>query len=233
MPLSLLVLLAAASSALPGFDGSKLRPGESCYAMTTMVDGKPVPAGAVLRRIERAPTAGRKAGSPWTVTIRSRYDAEAIAETLLTLDYRDLRPLTVRDGDVGKPRTELIYGPDRVTGTDYSGDTPQPVDVGIAPPLWDPAGLELLLTALPLAPGLHADIPVFSGTGKPTMVAVDVIGPQAVTTPDGPVQAWVVGKSWADGTPVNYFVATADRRLLGIDVGDVSSRLGGDCSALK
>jgi hypothetical protein len=54
-----------------------------------------------------------------------------------------------------------------------------------------------------------------------------------IETPDGKVPAWRVLKRWADGTPVYYLVAKSDRRLLGMDVVDVHSRIGGDCSPFR
>lgn len=216
MILTLTAAVALVAATIPAFDGSRLRPGDSCYAMTTAGN----PSGAILRRVVRAKG---DASAPWSVTILSRLDGERY-ETRLTLEYADLRPIEVRDhGGLAR------YFATGVIDVNARGNVRT---LTLPQPIWDASGLEILLTALPLADGAHFDVPVYGG-GAPRVTSFEVSGAMLVDTPDGVVEAWRVIKYWSDGTPVIYLVAKSDRRLLGIDVGRVSSRLGGDCSGLE
>ena len=209
--LSLVALLAAAEgrSGLP--DGSKLRPGETCYQTT--ISGKF--SGSILRTVTRT-------DEGWLITVNAGSGSDR-TDQQLTVSYADLRPIRLRtNGQTFKYRPGGVS----ISGTDGSSDRRLP------DPVWEATGLEFLVTTLPLAQGASFDIPTWGG-GDPQTVHLEVPDSAMIDTPEGKVPAWRVLKRWPDGTPVYYLVAKSDRRLLGMDVVEVQSRIGGDCSPFR
>ncbi len=212
MILSLVALLASAHGATNAPDGSKLRPGQTCYQ--TVVDGKV--SGSILRTVTRT-------DEGWLITINSNSGGQRM-DTQLTVSFADMRPIRLRnDGETFR------YRPGGVSITGSGGKVS---DRALPDPIWEGSGLEFLVTTLPLAEGASFDIPTWGG-GDPQTIHFEVPDSAMIETPDGKVPAWRVLKRWADGTPVYYLVAKSDRRLLGMDVVDVHSRIGGDCSPFR
>lgn len=214
-------------SATPGIDGSRLFIGDSCYTVSSSASDASS-AGEVLRRVKRI---GR---DRIRITIVSRFNGGPLLTSTLDLARTDLQPIEVRDKTDGQTRLLVRYGSGTARGSIYREAGPtmtstRPFDR----PAWDDESLEFAVTALPLAAGARFDIPVFHFDREPATARVEVAGSRSVETDGASRDAWAVSVKTRSDMTITFLVGKTDRRLLEIDVGDVRSYLGGDCSELR
>ncbi len=221
--LALLQLLPAA----PAIDGSRLFIGDSCYITSTLAGGSS-PVGEVLRRVERI---GR---DRIRIRIASRFNGGPLLTSTLILTRGDLQPIEARDETDGRTQLLVRYGRGTARGRIYRDAGPtvtatRPFD----PPAWDDESLDFVVAALPLAEGAHFAIPIFHFDRGPATARVDVSGSRSVESGGADRDAWVVTVRTRSDMTITFLVDKADRRLREIDVGDVRSYLGGDCSEVR
>lgn len=224
--LTAIVALFQAVPAAPIIDGTRLFVGDSCYATSASATGVP-PAGEVLRRVART---GR---DRLTITIVSRFNGGPLLSSTLEVALADLRPIETRERTDGRTDLSVRYGGGTARGKIYQEDGKVVISTRrFDRPAWDDESVEFVLTTLPFAEGAHFDIPVFHFDRGPAVSRVDVLGSRRVDIDGVGRDAWVVAAHTRSDMVITFLIGKADRRLLEIDVGDVRSYLGGDCSEL-
>lgn len=226
---ALSLLLALAAAAVP--DGARLAPDRACYTMTVTRDGKTAEFGRTWQVIEKTTDAGAPA---WRIVVHQvggggRFDMK----DEFVLDAATLRPRHFRNERDGRLHVRLDYRDDRITGERLGADgKSETVAVPLAAPVWEGNLFGVLFAALPLAEGGQYRVPYYQydkGLGEFT---VRVTGTETVTTPDGPVQAWVLDAGADDKQRSEYLVARDAPRELGYRAGGFAQQLGGNCADL-
>ena len=219
------ILMALQAAVSPPIDGRLLPSGDSCYTAST-ADGTPV--GTVLRRVEKS------GADRLTITVVARFNGGPLTRSRLEVTRADLRPLSTREETDGKVSLLVRYRGRKAVGKVYAdGGKAATSTVSLDGAAWDDDILDFLVTTLPLAVGARFDSPVFRFERGPARSGINVTGTRLVRAAGADREAWVVTSSTRSGMVLTFLVATHDRRLLGVDVGDVRSRLGGDCSGLE
>jgi hypothetical protein len=226
MPIfAILALWSDAMAIPPPIDGTRLRIGEVCYEFPGRAGAS---RGQVLRRVERLD------GKRLLLTVASRFDGGPLLTSRMEVAFPSLRPIRTIEESDGRTSLSVRYGHHEAKGvvTDddghrHKGTTPLPE------PVWDEETIEFALTTLPFTEGAQFEIPGFHFGRGPAVVRIGVrrsvaFGDGSLTATD----AWEVQGSTRSGMTITYVVAKADRRLLGIDAGDVRSVAGGNCSGL-
>jgi hypothetical protein len=228
MPILLAVVVAGASVQTPALDGTRLRAGTMCYAITR--DGAAI--GATLQRVRPVVHAGRRA---WDIIIHQRVAQMGFdLRDHFLVDRRTMRPIrleSARGTDRaarGWQRITVNYGANRIRGTRETAAAVTPIDEPLAQPVWDGNLWGLAFAALPLRKGGRYTIPFWQydkGFGRFT---VDVVGSERVNGSD----VWVVEAGDDPARRTRYLIGKRDHRELGYGAGNSGQRAGGDCSGL-
>lgn len=131
-----------------------------------------------------------------------------------------LRPLRHRRRGGPMPMA-LDYVGSRVSGVaSVPGTVAQAVDVDLGEPVFDAASSDLIVRALPLRKGLHADLPTYAPTfaGIRRLVVQDVSEETCRTRSGEERPCWVVTTDYGDD-PTTMKVARDTRALLEVDEG--------------
>ena len=219
--------LLASETAVP--DGTRLVPGEQCFAIehgnerigdTTqsiradVVDGQPV----------------------WHIVIHQTLRNGRFSLRDEFVVARDtLRPLTltsVRGTDSASPtwqRIELRYSPEGVTGTRTTAKETTDIIAPRDSPVWDGNLWGPTFAALPLSAGAEFSLPNWQYDKGAGAFIVRVVGEEIVETPAGPVAAWALDAGTDPAKLVRYHIAKPGGVELGYAGGDMMQRLALDC----
>ena len=221
--LALLQLVPAA----PMVDGQRLFVGDSCY-VTSGSDPSALPAGKVLRRVERI------ARDRLMITVAARFNGGPLMTSRLKVAFPDLHPIETREDTDGRISLVVRYRDGLAGGKIYSEDGDSRASTKmLGGPVWDDETLEFVLTTLPFAQGAHFDLPVFQFDRGPAVSRIDVTGTRTVDIDGASREAWVVSATTRSDMIITFLVGKSDRRLLEVDVGGVRSYLGGNCAELS
>jgi hypothetical protein len=217
LALMLIAAMQMPNAAVP--DGSRLREGSACYALTR--EGKPI--GQTWQRV-RAATDG---GTPvWDIIVHQRVgDGKFDMRDHFVLRRGDLRPLSMDSRRNGVEHVRVRYD-----GATIQVTRPGQADTQMSAPgaIWDGNLWGLTFAALPLAEGQTYALPFFQydkGLGRFTL---KVVGSAKVDGQD----AWLVDADAGDGRIVRYQIGKNPAAELGTETPMFGQRLGGDCSAL-
>lgn len=215
----MLLLALAAQAALPAVDGSRLQPGSVCYAI---VRGETV-MGATLQ-IVKAITAN---GAPaWDVVVHQRVGDKFDLRDHFVLRQKDLGPIAFDSRKSGVEHVRVAYEPGKLVTTRPGA---APVEIPLTGPVWEGNLWGLTFAALPLAEGVHFELPFYQydkGLGR---FSLDVVGSEKV----GERDAWVVETSPGGERKIRYLIGKADNAELGYAGGGFTQRLGGDCTGIQ
>lgn len=217
LALMLIAAMPMPEAAVP--DGSRLREGSACYALTR--EGKPI--GQTWQRV-RAATDG---GTPvWDIIVHQRVgDGRFDMRDHFVLRRSDLRPLRMDSRRNGVEHVRVRYN-----GASIQVTRPDHADTQVLAPgaVWDGNLWGLTFAALPLAEGQTYALPFFQydkGLGRFTL---KVVGSAKVDAQD----AWLVDADAGNGRIVRYLIGKNPAAELGTETPMFGQRLGGDCSAL-
>lgn len=229
--IALLAGLLLGASQGPAPDGSRIHEDRACYTITMNRGGIETPMGVTWQTIERATVGGR---AVLRVVVHQRVAGGAFdMRDAFLLDAATLRPIRLENDRKGERHVTLTYGADAVTGERVEDGAVHEVDVALPGPVWEGNLFGVTFGALPLAAGATFEVPFYQYDKGLGAFRVRVTGEETVTTPDGPVAAWVLDVSTGgDGPPLTYLIGKADGRELGYRSARGGQSLGGDCSAL-
>lgn|GEM_PF-1474723 len=207
-------------------DGALLPVGDACY--TVHADEQGASAGKVLRRVERLDD------KRLMITVVSRFNGGPLLTSRIEVALPSLRPIRTTEQSDGETGLSVRYREGKARGTVRGADGRRRTsDVPPPGPVWDDETMEFVLAALPLAEGAHFDLPVFHFDRGRSVTRIDVRrSVSAEGGRDGPTAAWEIAASTRTDMTINFLVSQTNRRLLAVDVGGISSTLGGDCSEL-
>lgn len=228
--IELLASLMISSAQTPAPEGAWIREDRACYTINMTRDGVSTPVGVTWQTIERVEAGGRPV---LRVVVHQRVGGGAFdMRDTFTLDATTLRPIRLENDRKGERHVTLEYAADRVTGTRIEDGASQPVEVALPGPVWEGNLFGVTFAALPLEAGASFRVPFYQYDKGLGAFAVRVTGEEAVATPEGPVDAWVLEVSAGDGAPLTYLIGKSDQRELGYRSARGGQSLGGDCSAL-
>jgi hypothetical protein len=213
----MLLLALAAQAALPAVDGSRLQPGSVCYAI---VRGETV-MGATLQAVKAITANGAPA---WDVVVHQRVGDKFDLRDHFVLRQKDLAPIAFDSRKSDVEHVRVAYGPGRLITTRPGA---APVEIPLTGPVWEGNLWGLTFAALPLAEGVHFELPFYQydkGLGR---FSLDVVGSEKV----GEREAWVI--ETGGDRKVRYLIGKADHAELGYAGGGFAQRLGGDCSGIR
>ena len=220
----MLFLIAAAASAPPLVpDGTRLREGDACYAITATKDGATKVIGGTYQSVARKRVGGVDA---LAIVVHQRLgNGKFDMRDEFLVRRKDLRPISLHNVRNGEVHVHLDYGPSRITGFKVEKGVRTPVSVSTSGPVWDGNLWGLTFAALPLKQGSTFELPMYqydSGLGAFTG---RVTGQETV----GSDRAWVVDAGVSKDRRTNYLI-TADGRELGYGAGPMAQRMSADCS---
>lgn len=226
--MSLIPVLLALSVSLPS--GDRPVEQEACFTITTTRDGTTSVFGQVRQSVRRSRQDGRDVVQ---VLVHQRGQGGFDMRDTFVLDGKSLRPLHFENIRAGTPHVVLDYSEARVTGSRVAKDGARAaVDVPLPGPVWEGNLFGVMFAGLPLVEGGAYRVPFYQydkGLGEFT---VRVTGSETVSTPDGPVEAWVLDAGSDERRRVEYLIAKKQPRELGYRAPGFAQVLGGDCSAL-
>lgn len=212
-------------------DASRLAIGGECSTLVMGQGEQARPVGVTWQSVERATHEGRPA---LKIVVHQylgggRFD---MRDEFL-VDAATLRPMWLENRRSGKVHVAVRYAADRIVGETHQDDgTVTAVDVPLTGPVWEGNLFGLTFAALPLAEGAAFTLPYWQydkGFGDFT---VTVTGSETVTTPDGPVEAWVLDAGPNADSRMTYLISKSDHRELGYRAPQGRQQLGGDCSVI-
>lgn len=213
-------------------DGTRLRPYTACYAIVgPPAEGYPV-IGSTFQSIQKDKLEGRPI---WRIVVHQRLaNGRFDLRDAFALDARSLRPISLTTTRDGKLHAELSYERDRVTGykIDQQGDRVA-VNQVFVPPVWDGNLFGPTFAALPLAMGKRFTLPFYQYDRGLGAFAVAVTGTEAVMTPTGRVEAWVLDAGSSTSERLKYLIAKRGGRELGYSSSQGGQRLGGTCAGFE
>lgn len=215
----MLLLALAAQAALPAVDGSRLQPGSVCYAI---VRGETV-MGATLQTVKAITANGAPA---WDVVVHQRVGDKFDLRDHFVLRQKDLGPIAFDSRKSGVEHVRVAYKPGKLVTTRPGA---APVETPLTGPVWEGNLWGLTFAALPLAEGMHFELPFYQydkGLGR---FSLDVVGSEKV----GERDAWVVETSPGGERKIRYLIGKADNAELGYAGGGFTQRLGGDCTGIQ
>ncbi len=197
MPVIMLGLLLskAGHAELPQLDSSEVATGQFEYRTILQV-------GDTRLDIDSVRHIGvENSASPRTLQIRTVTETDmGTTEDQLELDFATLMPIerVVRQDD---GQMKIDYRPDQVTGYIRAAGQTAPVDLSLNYPAYaGEAGLETLLTAMPLASGLEFELRIveIDVDSRVRRFRASVGDEETVEVPAGRFSAWPVHVSAAD-----------------------------------
>ena len=215
----MLLLALAAQAAPPVVDGSRLQPGSVCYAI---VRGETV-MGATLQTVKAITANGAPA---WDVVVHQRVGDKFDLRDHFVLRQKDLGPIAFDSRKSGVEHVRVAYEPGKLVTTRPGA---APVEIPLTGPVWEGNLWGLTFAALPLAEGVHFELPFYQydkGLGR---FSLDVVGSEKV----GERDAWVVETSPGGERKIRYLIGKADNAELGYAGGGFTQRLGGDCTGIQ
>lgn len=194
----------------PAVDGGRLYVGTTDRVTTvTRSGGDPTvfEVSDVIRRTttDGAPTITRI--QTVTTPRGTRVDSAIVARETLVPKYHS--------GHMGKHSMQLYFDGAAVTGQYTPEDsTARPIDQALAGAVYDSNAWDLVIGALPLAPGYQARVPFYwYEQGGLVWAEVSVTGSEAVSVQGTPVDAWVVHADF-NGREQTLWFAKAPRRQI-------------------
>jgi hypothetical protein len=130
----------------------------------------------------------------------------------------------------GWHRVSLVYENGRVFGTKETAAGVANIDVPFVSRVWDGNLWGLTFAALPLDQGASFVIPFWQYDKGFGSFTVQVVGSETVTTPDGPVDAWIVEAGDRPNAPVRYSIAKDSRQELSYTSQRGGQRIDADCA---
>lgn len=232
--LSVAVLLLLACACAPAAAGAQtlvLRPGDAAVRAEAVggvqefdlieEDGSGEPAGRMVIRTRLVPVDG----TPAIVRTETVWmDDEVVQVDSFALDRRTLAPLALRSASVqtGVQLDFFARHVRKVDNGDWGADTSE---VALPEPVFLGGSTDLLLGALPLAPGYTAKLAVFEAQDGLDTIAVQVEAMEDVALPGGgSVPAWrvAVTEGWLVST---YWMDRESRTLVQFESADGSFRI--------
>ena len=219
----MLFLLAAAT--LPAIipDGTRLREGEVCYAITATKDGATRVIGGVFQSVKR-----RQSGDvdALAIVVHQRLaNGKFDMRDEFLVHRKDLRPISLDNFRGGEAHVHLDYGPSQVTGWKAEKGVRTPISVKTEGPVWDGNLWGLTFAALPLRQSSSFELPMYqydSGLGAFTG---RVTGEETV----GGAKAWTVDAGVSKDRRTTYLIGH-DGRELGYRAGPMAQTVARDCS---
>ncbi|WP_294250757.1 hypothetical protein [uncultured Sphingomonas sp.] len=219
----MLALMLIAATTMPDVsvpDGSRLREGSACYALTR--EGKPI--GQTWQRVRAA----IEGSTPvWDIIVHQRVgDGRFDMRDHFVLRRTDLTPIRMDSRRNGVEHVAVRYD-----GADIEVARPgqEVTRFRASGKVWDGNLWGLTFAALPLRQGGSYTVPFFQydkGLGR---FALEVTGSEQV---DGR-SAWRVDvETGGGGQTVRYLIGKNPPEELGTESPMFGQRLGGDCSAL-
>jgi zinc protease len=173
-----------------------------------------------------------------TTALRGTQDSLVFTETLtlgpaggqqlsVVFDPSDLSVTRVdQTGSAGGQQSEvhLRYAAGRVKGSaiiPQQSGTPKTltIDTTVAPGTYDGNAINVIVPALPLAPGKSFAVPVFSAvSGSAKVLTVKVSAPESVTVPAGTFQAFKAEVSGGEAPFVLYVTSDTPRRIVKLEI---------------
>jgi hypothetical protein len=222
----------AAAQPLPRVDGTRLRVGTVCYAITQ----NDVPIGATLQKVERARVDGVRA---WRIVIHQRLaDGRFDMRDTFVVRRADLRPISFdsrrgsRATDARWQEIHLDYGASRIRGTRAGPAGSTPIDVPLSTPVWEGNLWSLTFAALPLRLNGRYRLPYWQYDKGFGSFDVSVVGSQTISIHGRRVEAWVVEAGDNPTRSTRYLIGKRDGADLGYTGTGGAQRLGGDCTGL-
>ncbi|MFT3805346.1 hypothetical protein [Arenimonas sp.] len=224
----ILLLALAAPSALP--EGGRIAEQDACFTISTIRDGKSTDVGQVRQTVRRVRTDGK---DELHVLIHQQAPGGFDMRDSFVLDGKTLRPIHFENRRRGETHVVLDYSDGVVAGRRVEKDgRTTVVHVPLPQPVWEGNLFGVMFAALPLEPKGEYRVPFYQydkGLGE---FRVRVKGSESVSTPDGPVDAWVLDAGTDELRRVEYLIARDDPRELGYRTEGFAQRLGGDCSKI-
>ena len=225
--------MLATASETPLLDGSKLQPGESCYAITLNGEEK----GATWQTI-RATHVDEKPA--WDIVIHQQLPEKGFdLRDHFLLDGMTLRPIAF-DSQRGKnpesrgwQKISLHYAPDRILGTRESSTGIAKIDVALDAPVWEGNLWGVAFAALPLHSGGRYTLPFWQYDKGFGALQVNVVEEKPAKPSEGQAGIWVLDAGDDPDSMIRYTIADHPRAELGYSIGPMAQKLGGDCSAIK
>ncbi len=221
--------LLAATTVFPS--GANVKDDHACYTISYTKPGEPSrEIGITSQTIQHALVDGR---AVIKVSVHQKMNDDSFDLTdNFTLSATDLQPITYTNEHRGKPFVTLKYIDGYVHGQRMgAGGKWEPIDLKIDTPIWEGNLFGVMFGALPLAKGASFTVPFYQydkGSGEFT---IRVTGTEAVMTPDGPVDAWVVNAGQDDTDRAEYLIQRDSGRELGYRAAGFVQQLGGECPA--
>ena len=224
-----LALQTAAPTTIP--DGGRLSEERQCYVLSMTRGEVSRPMGVTWQTVARETIDGRPV---LKVVVHQSINGGAFdMRDVFVLDAATLRPLSLVNTRQGQVHVRATYGPDRITGETIADGVSTPIDIPLTGPVWEGNLFGLTFAALPLDDGAEFSLPYWQYDKGFGDFSVRVAGSETVTTPDGPVEAWVVEAGPDAGRDLTYLISKTGARELGYRAGPGSQSLGGDCSSLE
>jgi len=206
-------LVAGEAFVAPGasaIDGGRLFVGTT-ERVTTVTRASGDPATFEVRDDVRRTTTD---GTPTLTRVQTvtsprgtRVDSAIVARGTLAPKYHS--------GHMGKHSMQLYFNGAAVTGQYTPEDsTARPIDQALANEVYDSNAWDLVIAALPLAPGYTARVPFYwYEQGGLVWAEISVTGSEAIPVDGAPVDAWVVHADF-NGRAQTLWIAKAPRRQL-------------------
>jgi hypothetical protein len=212
-------------------DGTRLVPGEQCFAIERGEER--------IGDTTQSVTAEELDGEPvWRIVIHQTLRNGRFSLRDEFVVARDtLRPLaltSLRGNDPASPswqRIELRYSSEGVTGTRTTAKESAPIVATIDRPVWDGNLWGLTFAALPLAAGAEFSLPNWQYDKGAGAFTVLVVGEETVETPAGSVAAWTIDAGTDPEQLVRYRIAKSGGIELGYSGNGMAQRLATDCPA--
>lgn len=227
--MALIALAQLALTAMP--QAAPIADSQTCYSITRTQDGVTRPIGVTWQEVRRDRQNGidvlrvvvhqRGAGG--------RFDMR----DAFVLRADTLQPISFENTRQGRLHVALRYAPGRVQGERIDDDVRQSIDVALPEPVWEGNLFGVTFAGLPLQNGAVFRLPYFQYDKGVDAFDVRVAGSETVSTPDGPIEAWVVEAATGADIRITYLIAKAGGRELGYRGRSFSQMMGGDCSELQ
>jgi hypothetical protein len=218
--------LALALSSIQSPDGSQIHPVDQCFVIER--NGKPV--GVTHQTIRSTALNGVRV---WEVIVHQQIPSRKFdLRDHFVLARRDLLPIAFDSRKDAIEDVKLHYSRVRVTGYRTSDKGHVPIDTALPGPTWEGNLWGVTFGALPLSLGASFTLPFFQydlGLGQFTL---RVIGTEAVHSPEGPIEAWLVDAGINGAQRVTYLIGKQNHEELGYRAMGFASHLGGDCSGV-
>jgi hypothetical protein len=214
---------AARSSIL---DPKWLQPGTDTMLMSRAPDVHPVSrfgsgdrtvVGMTIETMRRRTLAGGR--TVLEVSFEERDTTTVVARTTTQVDASSLLPIRQRaELDAGQV-VILLYTGQHLLGIDSApGRAPHYFAAPVADTVYSSGAIDLLLRALPLAPGFHASLPIyFPADDYAGPLPVRVIGREHIATRAGrSADCWLVAADFPGGITEHFWIEEGSHAILRI-----------------